>query len=171
MKEFPLGYGLVAKVDEEDWEMLIQYRWHPRRSRRVVTEDTWYATTNITLANGKRSKIDMHRLIMRPPAGMQVDHIDRDGLNNQRSNLRLCSNAENQRNSIKSPGRYPRGVFLVRGKKFGAQINIDGKKIYNGLNHETVEDAARAYNELAIRYHREFAVLNPLPEHFEAIAG
>lgn len=85
MKEFPLGGGLVAKVDDEDWEMLIQHRWHPRRCRRKTVADTWYATTNITLPDGTRAKIDMHRMILDVPLGMQVDHIDHDGLNNQRT--------------------------------------------------------------------------------------
>jgi hypothetical protein len=164
MKEFPLGNGLVALVDDEDWEMLIQHRWYAKRSKRKTVDHAWYAVTNLVLPDGCSTQVSMHQLIMNTPAGMEVDHKDHNGLNNQKANLRVCTPGENRRNRRLRDSKYPRGVFLVKGGKYGAQLSVNGKKFYNGLNHQTIDGAAQAYNELAIKHHGAFAFLNKIGE-------
>ena len=100
----------------------------------------------------------MHRYIMKPTNELVVDHRDCDGLNNQRSNLRVCSVAQNAMNQRKkaSASKY-KGVWLTKGvRKFGASIKIQQKRIYLGC-FKTLEDAARAYDIAAKIYFGEFA--------------
>lgn len=105
----------------------------------------------------------MHRVIMglAPGDGRQVDHIDRNGLNNRRSNLRFATPSQNMYNAS-SPGNSTgfRGVEKVRGaSRFNARIRVDGERFHLG-SFPTAEDAARAYDAKAAEAHGEFAVLN-----------
>jgi hypothetical protein len=78
---------LVTFVDEEDYERVSRYRWHPFHTERSI-----YAQVTITDAEGRDHSLLMHRLLMDAPKGVQVDHIDGDGLNNRRrTNLRLAT--------------------------------------------------------------------------------
>lgn len=84
-----LGKGLVALLDEEDYWLAQPYRWKPApggRTRYAVTKDPWGRTSSL------------HRLILRPKASQEVDHINGDGLDNRRINLRLCSHQQNSCN-------------------------------------------------------------------------
>ena len=108
----------------------------------------------------------MHRIIMNTPPYMQVDHIDHNGLNNQKDNLRNCSHAENMCNRRSSGGSQYLGVSQHRvsanGKVylyFQAYIQADNKNMYIG-SFSTEDEAAIAYNEAAHKYHGEFANLN-----------
>ena len=99
MKEIKLTQGKVALVDDEDFDMLNQYTWYGDK----------YAQTTI-----ERKSVQMHRLIMKTPRWMVVDHIDHNGLNNQKSNLRNCSQSANCKNKINSHFPSPgRGKFIV----------------------------------------------------------
>lgn len=160
MKEIPLNRGLFVRVDADDWDAISNYGWYAARQVRKTVPDSWYVVAHIKTADGRTVTTSMHRLIMRPPKGMEVDHLDHDGLNNTRSNLRICTRSENMRNRRSAHRDLPRGVFVVRGICFGAQLMSRGKAYYNGLNHKTPEDAARAYNEMAIKHHGKFATLN-----------
>jgi len=93
MKEVGLTQNKVALVDDKDFEYLNQWKWH-------VLKDylTYYAARNIRLANGKQTSIRMHRVILNVPKGMVTDHIDHNGLNNQKANLRICDASENNMN-------------------------------------------------------------------------
>ena len=99
-------------------------------------------------------------MILNHPIGMHVDHIDRNGLNNQRSNLRICTNEENRMNHKKYKNNKTgfNGVVIDK-KSFVAQIFVKGKRIYIGC-FPTPEDAALAYEQEAINYFGEFANLN-----------
>lgn len=106
--------------------------------------------------------------ILAPPPGRQVDHIDRDPLNNRRNNLRICTHAENQRNRgpfrprQQTEARHSRfkGVSWDASKgKWRVRIKVNGRSIHGGRFDEEYE-AARAYDELARLHHKEFAYLN-----------
>lgn len=102
----------------------------------------------------------MHRLIMNTPIGLTVDHIDHDGLNNQKTNLRNCTMKENSMNKSKNKGfstKY-KGVYVFR-NKFAVNIRVDDKIIFLGVFDNAV-DGAREYDKAAIKYFGEFAHLN-----------
>lgn len=148
MKEIPLTQGKVALVDDEDYEYLSQFKWCAAHNGRK----TYYAHTWI---NYKITK--MHQLIM--PDG-QVDHIDRNGLNNCRSNLRYATTSQNVAHGIRQKGKNKyRGVEKRSESRWIAAITVDYKKIYLGSFGNEL-DAAKAYNAGAIKYFGEFATLN-----------
>ncbi len=151
--------NMFAMVDDGDFEFLSQWKWYgmPGKGRVRV-----YRSIRVERgAGGKKRNICTHREIMNPPPGLMVDHIDGDGLNNQRSNLRICTNAENSKNRIQSrtSKRRFKGVRNTRGSKFNARIKVDFKEIHLG-HFDTEEEAALAYNAAAIKYFGAFAKLN-----------
>ncbi|MBN2312335.1 MAG: HNH endonuclease [Sedimentisphaerales bacterium] len=107
--------------------------------------------------------IYMHRLIMNPPSKMQVDHIDGDGLNNQRANLRICTQAENARNRRKHNRRQSskfKGVcFDKRDDRWRAYIKKSGKRYYLGYFDSEVK-AASAYDVAARKHFKQYACTN-----------
>lgn len=142
MKTIPLTKGYGTMVDDEDYEMLVGYgSWHSHRSRHVE-----YAE-HITQrdANGKQTTVKMHHLIMHVPKGMQIDHIDGCGLNNQKINLRVVTNRINQMNrKWQRTGQYPGITWEPRRKHWVAQAQIVGKHIHIG-SYPTEELAHQAY--------------------------
>lgn len=138
----------------------------------VLRENTYYAETNLKERyEGKcRKKITMHRLIMRPPADMVVDHWDWNGLNCTRSNMRVCTNLENinrhqgkkkPTSSTRSENKNPTGYKGVSRelKRWRAQLRANGRYIRVGV-FDTVEEAARAYDRAARKYLPNTAYLN-----------
>jgi len=150
-KEIQLTQGKVAIVDDEDFNFINQWHWNARQ-----INGHWYAK------RGEAGKtIFMHRIIMNAPKGLEVDHIDGDGLNNLRENLRVCTHAENLRNQ-----RLPRhnksgykGVLPYINGKVRALIQLNGEKIFLGI-FDNAEEAAHAYDAKAIELYGEFARLN-----------
>jgi len=151
-KLIPLSQGKFAIVDAEDYEELSKYKWRISKSRR-----TDYAVRG---SGGRHVK--MHRMLLNAPAGLMVDHRDLNGLNNRKSNLRLCTNKENVRHSRPSLGKTSRykGVYRdKREKKFIARIVVDRKKYCLGYFDDEIE-AAIAYDIKAMVFFGEFAYLN-----------
>jgi len=151
-RRIPLTRGLFAIVDAEDYPALSRYTWFAEG-----TEKNYYA---VRKENGK--SIKMHRQITGAPDHLVVDHIDHNGLNNRRANLRVCTFAENCRN-LRSTGpktsKY-KGVHRhKRLKKWAAQITCNKKTHHLGYFADEL-DAARAYDRAANRYHGRFAALN-----------
>jgi hypothetical protein len=161
MKEIPLSQGKTALVDDEDFEYLNQWKWCAVSSK---TRNTFYAlrTINVSSVNDKCRQIRMHREIMKTSKGLEVDHIDGDGLNNQKYNLRNCSRLQNVLNQkiqkVSKTSRY-RGVLWNGRRKWRVQIQYKGKVHYLGyFNIE--EEAARAWDRKALELFGEFARLN-----------
>lgn len=149
MKTIPLSAGKVALVDDEDFEFLNQWKW---------TFMGGYAK-RYPMARGKRVLVSMHRLLLNPDATREVDHIDGDGTNNQKSNLRLCQHKENCRNQrlVCDSTTGCKGVdFHKQSGKFRARITRFYKVKHLGY-FEKLEQARSAYDAAARELHRQFA--------------
>lgn len=160
MKQIPLTQGQFALVDDADYEWLNQWKWQYHKDKK---SRTGYAVRGIRI-----NKIDitlrMHRIILNAHATMHVDHIDHNGINNQRSNLRLCTQSQNMMNAQRrhnGSSRY-KGVALHATKMyFGASLQVNGHTKYLGI-FKSENEAANTYNEAAKKYFGEFANLNIL---------
>lgn len=161
MKQIPLTQGKFALVDNEDYDILIQWNWYA-----VKKENTFYARSN---PKQGITPIRMHRLIMGLNIGDErvIDHINHNGLDNQKHNLRICTQSENGRNRRPNKNKIlPKGVIFVnkpKQKYYQAQIIVKSKFIYLGCFKHTPEgiiEAAKCYDEAAKKYHGEFANLN-----------
>jgi len=170
MKEIPLTRGKVTFVDDADYEWLNQWKW-----MAVGSHGDFYAVRSVTLGHYKvqeslglprQKSLRMHRVIMNAPEGMEVDHKDRNTLNNQRSNLKICTHGENQLNQGNWGKSMYRGVNITHTfngyryyKSIRAQININGKVTHLGC-FKTEEEAARKYDQVAKSIYGELANLN-----------
>jgi hypothetical protein len=159
MKEIELQRGLVALVDDEDFKYLNQFKWN-----WVEGYNTFYCVRNITKEDGRKTQIRMHNVIMKTQKGMEVDHINHDGLDNRKYNLRNCTHQENCMNRLseRKPKSGFKGVYPIKGGNphhWSAQISVNGKKERIG-SFKTKEEAALEYNRRAIKLHGKFAKLN-----------
>jgi hypothetical protein len=156
MKLIPLTQGQVAKVSDEWYEELNKYKW---QAQYCPHTKSYYAVRTSTLL-GKQKMTMMHRVIAGTPDGMETDHKDGDTLNNLPDNLRNSTHAQNGCNRGKDVDNAS-GFKGVRphGKNWQAIIGVDGKTICLHT-FKTREDAARAYDEAAKKYHGKFARLN-----------
>ena len=155
MKKIPLTQGKFTLVDDEDFERASNYKWF--RDRATYTS---YATRNIGTRPNK-SKQRMHRLIMQAKKGQQIDHINGNGLDNRRCNLRFCTNSQNQMNARPMGGssKYKGVSWNKKGNKWYSAIRFNYKQIHLGVFvSETL--AAKAYDSKAKELFGEFAYLN-----------
>lgn len=160
--EIPLTKGYVAIVDELDAD-LLEFKWHVAIPRKIA-----YAARN-TYIDRIRGRVYMHQIILERILGRQleqgelVDHENHIGTDNRRSNVRLASYSNNMQNTVLrsdnttgykgiSPARHG---YLVR-------IKVNGKQIQLG-RYETDLEAACVYNNAALKYYGEFALLNEIP--------
>lgn len=176
MKLIPLTRGLFAQVDDKDYEWLNKWKWNACANKK-----TFYAARTARLESGKRIKISMHRLILDIyEKDVHGDHIDHNTLNNQRSNLRKCTNSENRKNrrslenstskylgvhamNMKKTYMTKRGLITNEKMKYVSKIKTSIKEITLGRFDYTPEGeilAAKAYDEAAKIHHGEFANLN-----------
>lgn len=156
-------------IDSRDFELVRRYRWYPDKAGR-----TFYAVTNVPNLDGTRSRLKMHRLIF--PSNRDIDHKDRNGLNNRRSNLRQATDAQNnwnqqtRRGTSQFKGVYLRKDYARRGiTKYYATISVHGRRISLGV-FDSEETAAHVYDEAAKKYHGEFALLNFPPATLQEAA-
>lgn len=151
----PLSQGKYALVDAQDYPELARHKWSAIRGRT-----TFYALRHA----GGNKKIWMHRDIMNPPDNLVVDHIDHNGLNNTKQNLRLATHQQNRCNrkssNVKNKSSKYKGVSIYkRDKLYHAAICCKGKTYHLGsFKNET--EAAKAYDKKAKELFKEFACLN-----------
>lgn len=152
-----LNNGMCAVVDEDDWYRLQEYKnlWQAQQNQGGV----WYATRKVTdPQSGERFKQYLHRVVMNAPPGVLVDHIDGDGLNCRKINLRCTTTHHNTHNYAHPTGNPFRGITRRRGKWI-AQITENRRKVFIG-SYTLPQDAARAYDREARRIYGEHARLN-----------
>jgi hypothetical protein len=152
--EIPLTQGKVAIVDECDAH-LAAFRWHACRDGR-----TWYAK-RAKWADGRSRTVILHREILGVPRGVQVDHVNGNGLDCRRANMRPATGAENTRN-YRTPSHNTsgyKGIIRRKNGRWQACIRYCGKRTYLG-RFGSAEEAARAYDAAALRLHGEFARIN-----------
>lgn len=125
MKEIPLTQGKFAIVDDDDFDTLNQYKWTAHHHHNRVN----YAVRSVYYTP-KPKMLSMHRVILNATPGTQIDHINGDGLDNRKSNLRFTTtrqNSHNRRPLVPKKSKYP-GVFWRKDThKWRAIISIDGK--------------------------------------------
>jgi len=147
MKVLPLrgkrGEGKYTLLDDQDFDRLGNMGWylHPE---------------GYAIIGAKR----LHRFVLDAPKGTEVDHINGDKLDNRRSNLRLCTRADNNRNTPSKPHTSKfKGVHMSSTGRWRASIGASKKMIQLGT-FDTEEMAALAYNAAARFYYGAFARLN-----------
>lgn len=148
-----LGKGKVAVIDAADKVLVEGINWYAALQYKV------YYAISASKVGGKRLTPSMHRLIMGEPVGKAIDHIDGDGLNNRRCNLRLASVAENSRNTGKKATNTSgfKGVsWRADRQKWQVHIRTGGRRLSLG-HFSDLQDAARAYAVACAKYHGEFA--------------
>jgi hypothetical protein len=163
MKRIKLTHEKFALVDDDDYEVLSQYHWQARKKR-----NTWYAQRGC-IRGGKETTQRMHRAILGliDPA-IFVDHINGDGLDNRRSNLRIATVAQNNHNSRKPRNNRSgfKGVSQRKGfKQWHAYIYVGNSQVHLGF-YDDPEFAAMVYDSFAKQLFGEFFRPN-FPENFK----
>ena len=157
-KFIPLTKGKFALVDAEDYDRLNKFKWYAIKGLA-----TYYAARAGRKSEGlSRSQIYMHRVVINIPPNMAVDHIDHNGLNNTKANLRICTQSQNTCNRRVSAGKTSKYKGVSRkkhDKKWAAKIAANGTMYHLGYFKSEI-DAARAYDQAAKKYHKDFACLN-----------
>ena len=159
MHKIRLNDGYSVIVDDRDYQAVVQHRWFV-----VKREHLAYAAAAIN-QNGKQKFVYMHRYILNTLPGLHIDHRNRNGLDNRRRNLRVCTVAENIRNQRVSKCNTSgfKGVsWAVHTKRWRSTINKDGRQTHIGYFNDPIS-AAIAYNTAALRLHGAFALLNEIP--------
>lgn len=152
MKRIPLTQGKFALVDNEDFNHLNQWKW---------CYHLGYAIRSIWIRKNKTRIIRMHRVITNCPAGLEPDHRDKNGLNNQKYNLRICTRTQNQMNAKRRSDNISgyRGVSIHKDGHITVEIRINRKKTRIGTFPDLIS-AAKAYDTKAKELYGEFASLN-----------
>jgi hypothetical protein len=155
MKEVPLSRGMVALVDDEDFDRVNAFKWCAIRA----LNGKFYAHRRRSHDN---PYVSMHRFVVGAGRGQVVDHRHGNTLDNRRENLRVCTGQQNGWN--RSADRRSRtgfkGVhYFAPMGKWQAHIRVNNRKMHLGY-HATVEDAAKAYDAAAVKHFGEFAKTN-----------
>jgi len=152
-RKIPLTQGKYATVDPEDYEELVKYKWHAKRS-----DGRFYAERTV-----KQKNIKMHEVIIGTVEGKVIDHINHNGLDNRKANLRFATVQQNTWNQRKSRGNYSsqyKGVAWSKSrKKWRTRITINGRVMFIG-HFDDEKAAAMAYDVKAKELFGDYAALN-----------
>jgi len=158
-RRIPLSQGKYAIVDPDDYHRLSRHKWYvcQRSNTYYAIRGQWSPTLK------RRLTISMHREVLHVAEGLFADHINHHGWDNRKANLRPATPAENARNAlypkINTTSKY-RGVWYNKKKKrWRAVIGINNKRKIIGKFRDEIA-AAKAYDQAAKKYHKEFAILN-----------
>jgi hypothetical protein len=152
-----LDEGNWTILDQQDYRRFARFKW-------CIGGDNgnFYAIRGQRIGSDDLKIVRLHRLIMDAPDGILVDHINGNGLDNRRANLRLATHSQNQWNKRKMQNTTSRFVgvsFRENRRKWAAYIGVAGKRIWLG-NFDSEIEAARVYDQAAMKYRGEFARLN-----------
>lgn len=155
-REIALTKGYVALVDDADFEWLSRWKWFfvPKRART----GGGYACRSQRIDKKMRTVL-MHRVILEAPSGVKVDHRSGDGLDNRRTNIRLCTSSQNSANMDGWSVHGFKGIYQSYGSRFRAEVRVHGVRQYLGC-FATAAEAAQAYDAAALHHFGEFARLN-----------
>ena len=162
VKEIKLTQGKVAFVDDEDFEKLNKYKWCFHKQKK-----TGYAERCVRIGKRVDNKVlvvRMHREIVKAPKGLEVDHKDRNGLNNQKSNLRIVTHSQNQMNKClqrNNKSGYKGVSWDKKLQKWLVRIVVMDKRVVLGYC-DTAKEGVLIYNESVKRHYGEFARLNEI---------
>lgn len=149
-----------AIVDNEDWDSLSQWKWHLVVAKHK--SGTLFYARRAAYESGRQIIFLMHRIILKVPKGLFTDHINGNGLDNRRKNLRSCiprQNLCNRNIGAMNTSGY-KGVSAQR-NKWCAEIYQNGKSRFLG-SFKTAEQAARVYDDAALKLYGEFAKTNQM---------
>lgn len=158
MKTIPVHPGKQAIVDDDDFDRLKIHRWFLLKDGKRC-----YAKRNVKIGD-KWTTVSMHSDVLGLPRGRRIDHRDRDGLNNQKDNLRPATQSQNCMNRVSPGNKFGfKGVSFDgrTSRPFFARLRTKGKTFQCGYFATAIE-AAMAYNHKAVEVFGEFANLNPV---------
>jgi hypothetical protein len=143
MKSIALTQNKFTLIDDEDFDRVSKYKWYARKDSKT---NTWYAMRNYR-TYGVHKTILLHRFITDAPKWFDVDHKDRNGLNNQKGNLDVCEHSKNMMNRSKQKNNksgYKGVTYHKTNKRFQATITFNGKQKHLGY-YNTALEASKAY--------------------------
>ena len=161
MKKIHIKDDIYALVDDEDFERVNAYTWCLNNNGYAFT--SYFCESNLN-SKSKRKGMLMHRFIMNLQKGdPNLDHKDLDKLNNQKENLRFSSQGENSRNRPRHSNNKSgyKGVNLHKASGLWRAVLMHEGKLITTYHHDAIS-AALSYNEMATKYHGEFAKLNSI---------
>lgn len=145
------GFNVV--IDDDDFEIVNKHKWRlcMNHGRKYAVTGTYRKDTGLIL---------LHRFILKPSKGQMVDHVNGDGLDNRRENIRICNHTQNMWNSrIQKNNKSGFKSVTFEAGAWRARISVNRKRKCLG-RFKTAEEAARAYDKWAKIYFGEFANLN-----------
>lgn len=151
MKLIPLTQDKIAIIDDEDYNLISYYKWSAHKDNRMYYARAW--------GKERKKMLRMHRVIMNAKSNQQIDHINHNGLDNRKSNLRFVNQNQQSQNSRKFQSKTTSKYKGVRYQWKKWEVNI--QRDYIGRFDEEI-DAAKAYNKEAIKRFGKYACLNQI---------